>query len=395
MLPTALAVLLPGIFIGRREALVFAVALPLGALVSGCFDMASYIFAASSGITASLVLENAKKRMDLFRAGIIVAIVNIAVIVALFLQRHTPFAAYPGALFWAGFNGLASGLLVLGLLPPLENALSAATLFRLIELSDVNAPILKRLFTTAPGTYSHSMMVANLAEAACEEIGANALLARVGGYYHDIGKMEQPDYFVENQDPSFNKHTTIAPRLSATVLRSHVKLGVEKARSLGLPREVIEIISEHHGNSLIVWFYNAALKKEGHVNKEDFMYPGTPPRSKEAACVMLADVTEAAVRTLKKPGVSRLEKYIHELIMGKFNASQLTNSDLTFRDLDTIEQTFVRVLAGYYHSRIEYPKQKEVKASESNGNHARGNGSSNEVHPTTDAHHKTNEANVK
>jgi putative nucleotidyltransferase with HDIG domain len=205
-------------------------------------------------------------------------------------------------------------------------------------------------------------MVANLAENACQEIGANPLLARVGAYYHDIGKMEQPDYFVENQT-IYNKHTDINPRLSATVIRSHVKLGVEKARSLGLPREVVDIIAEHHGNSVISWFYNEALRKESSdlksksaVDMEDFTYPGNPPRTRESAVVMLADVTEAASRTLKKPTASRLEKFIQELIMSKFEHGQLAASELTFRDLETIKESFVRVLTGYYHSRIEYPK---------------------------------------
>jgi putative nucleotidyltransferase with HDIG domain len=198
-------------------------------------------------------------------------------------------------------------------------------------------------------------MVGNLAESACQDIGANALLARVGAYYHDIGKMDQPDYFVENQTV-YNKHDDLAPRLSATVIRSHVKLGLEKGRSLGLPQEVLDIIGEHHGNSVISWFYHAALKRESQVNMEDFTYPGNPPRSRESAVVMLADVTEAAVRTLKKPSVARLEKFIQELIMSKFEQGQLSQSELTFRDLETIKNAFVRVLAGHYHSRIEYPK---------------------------------------
>jgi putative nucleotidyltransferase with HDIG domain len=254
-------------------------------------------------------------------------------------------------------------MLVLGFLPMLEHVLNAPTTFRLIELSDLNSPILKRLFSAAPGTYSHSVMVANLAESACQEIEANALLARVGAYYHDIGKIDQPDYFVENQT-AYNKHDDIPPRLSATVIRSHVKLGVEKARLLGLPREVTNIIAEHHGNSVISWFYHEEIKREdnskGVVNVEDFTYPGNPPRSRESAVVMLADVTEAAVRTLKKPTAARLEKFIHELFLSKFDAGQLWDSDLTFRELQTIEHIFVRVLAGHYHSRIEYPKQLQT-----------------------------------
>jgi putative nucleotidyltransferase with HDIG domain len=175
--------------------------------------------------------------------------------------------------------------------------------------------------------------------------------------------MDQPDYFVENQT-AYNKHTEINPRLSSTVIRSHVKIGVEKGRAIGLPPAVVDIIAQHHGNSVITWFYNEAQKKEGQVNIEDFTYPGEPPRSREAAVVMLSDVVEAAVRSLKKPSSSRIEKFVHELIMGKFNMGQLSDSELTFRDLEGIAQAFVKVLAGHYHSRIEYPKLKEAANNE-------------------------------
>jgi putative nucleotidyltransferase with HDIG domain len=184
--------------------------------------------------------------------------------------------------------------------------------------------------------------------------------------------MDNPDYFVENQT-AYNKHDDIAPRLSATVIRSHVKLGAEKARALGLPQAVIDIISEHHGNSVITWFYNKALKQESGgksgaktgVNMEDFSYPGSPPRSRESAVVMLADVSEAASRTLEKPNASKLEKFIQELFSAKVEHGQLAQSELTFRDLETIKKAFVRVLAGYYHSRIEYPKlDKDVLSRE-------------------------------
>jgi putative nucleotidyltransferase with HDIG domain len=259
---------------------------------------------------------------------------------------------------------------VLGLLSPLEHALNAATSFRLIELSDLNEPILKRLFTVAPGTYRHSIMVAHLAETACQDIGANPLLARVGAYYHDLGKMENPACFIENQ-VDYNCHDDMEPRHSATVIRSHVSLGVEKARQLGLPREVIDIIAEHHGNSVITWFYDKALKQENSknmaaagantVNIEDYSYPGSPPLSRESGVVMLADMTEAAVRTLEKPTPEKLEKYIQELISRKVEHGQLSQSELTFRDLETIKNAFVRVLAAHYHSRIEYPRFEKPK----------------------------------
>ncbi|MDR1955546.1 MAG: HDIG domain-containing protein [Treponema sp.] len=362
VLPTALVIMLPAILISSRLALVWALALPISAFLSGSFDEAAFILALTSGVVASYTLKRAEKRMDLVKAGLIIACAHGIALLAILLLKRSAGEVYPLVLFWGAFNGLASGMLVLGFLPPLEHALNAATTFRLIELSDLNAPLIKRLFTVAPGTYSHSIMVANLAEAACQEIGANPLLARVGAYYHDIGKMDQPDYFVENQT-SYNKHNDIPPRLSATIIRSHVKQGVEKARALGLPREVTNIIAEHHGNSVITWFYNEALKQDPQVSKEDFSYPGNPPRSRESAVVMLADVSEAAVRTLEKPTAAKIEKFLQELIDAKVEHGQLAESELTFRDLQTIKHAFVRVLAGYYHSRIEYPKlpAKEVR----------------------------------
>jgi putative nucleotidyltransferase with HDIG domain len=355
VLPTALAVMLPAILINQRAALVLTMVLPLGAYLAGSFDTSAYIFALSSGVTAVFSLQNAEKRMDLIRAGVSIAGANCVAMIAILLVRRDDFGEYPAMLVWSVCNGLASGMLVLGFLPPLEHVLNAATPFRLMELSDLNAPMLKRLFAAAPGTYSHSIMVANLAESACQDIGANSLLARVGAYYHDMGKMENPDYFVENQT-DYNRHDDLAPRLSATVIRSHVKLGVEKARIMGLPREVIDIIAEHHGNSVITWFYNEALKRESAVDMEDFTYPGNPPRSRESAVVMLADVTEAAVRTLKKPTAAKMEKFIQDLVSAKVEHGQLSESELTFRDLAVIEKAFLRVLAGHYHSRIEYPK---------------------------------------
>jgi putative nucleotidyltransferase with HDIG domain len=359
-LPTAVVVMLPYILISPRIAIIMAMVLPLASFLAGAFDTQSYVFALTSGVVAVHTLRGAEKRIDLVTSGLVIGAANCVACLAILLSLRIPLETYLGFLFWAAFNGTVSGILVLGFLPWLEYALNAVTMFRLMELSDLNSPILKRLFSAAPGTYSHSLMVASLAEAACQDIGANPLLARVGAYYHDIGKIDHPDYFVENQT-AYNKHDDIAPRLSATVIRSHVKLGVEKARHLGLPQAVVDIIAEHHGNSVISWFYHEALKRESLVNQEDFSYPGTPPRSRESAVVMLADVTEAASRTLEKPSVPQLEKYVQKLIMAKFEHGQLSESELTFRDLETIKKAFVRVLGGHYHSRIEYPK--DIKES--------------------------------
>jgi len=355
-MPTALFIMLLAVFMGKRLAVIYAIAAPLGAFLCGAYDSHSYIIALVSAVAASVVLHRAQNRMSLIKAGLIIAAANCVAVVVVLLIRRAFLYEYPALLFWASLNGIGCGMLILGFLPPLEQALNAVTSFRLMELSDLNAPILRKLFTTAPGTHSHSLMVATLAEQACQDIGANPLLARVGAYYHDIGKMDNPDYFVENQT-DHNRHDEIAPRLSATIIRSHVKLGVEKALSLGLPKDVISIISEHHGNSIISWFYNKAAENDPSVNSEDFSYPGSPPKSKESAIVMLADITEAAVRTLTKPTAQKLEKFIQQLFDAKIEHGQLSESELSFHEIEVIKKSFVRVLAGYYHSRIEYPKQ--------------------------------------
>jgi len=366
LMPTALFVMLLAVFMGTRPAMIMALALPLGSYFAGGFDNHSYIFALISGIAASTVLHNAKDRMSLIKAGLLIAAANSVAIVVILLLQQAVIYEYPAMIFGAVLNGIVSGMLTLGFLPPLEHALNAVTPFRLMELSDLNAPILRKLFTTAPGTYSHSLMVANLAEQACQDIGANAMLARVGAYYHDIGKIDNPAYFIENQT-EHNRHDEIAPRLSATVIRSHVKLGVEKALSLGLPNDVINIIAEHHGNSVISWFYNKAAEQEIDVSSEDFCYPGPPPHTRESAVVMLADITEAAVRTLDKPSAGKIDKFVQQLFDNKIEHGQLANSDLSFRELEIIKKAFVKALAGYYHSRIEYPKQKEETNEPRNG----------------------------
>jgi putative nucleotidyltransferase with HDIG domain len=358
LVPTALFIMLIAVFMGTRPAMIMALALPLGSYFAGGFDNHSYIFALISGIAASTVLHNAKDRMSLIKAGLLIAAANSVAIVVILLLQKAGIYDYPAMIFGAVLNGIVSGMLTLGFLPPLEHALNAVTPFRLMELSDLNAPILRKLFTAAPGTYSHSLMVANLAEQACQDINANALLARVGAYYHDVGKIDNPVYFIENQT-EHNRHDEIAPRLSATIIRSHVKLGVEKAISLGLPKDVISIIAEHHGNSVISWFYNKAAEQEIDVSSEDFTYPGPPPRTRESAVVMLADITEAAVRTLDKPSAGKIDKFVQQLFDTKIEHGQLANSDLSFRELEIIKKAFVKTLAGYYHSRIEYPKQKE------------------------------------
>jgi putative nucleotidyltransferase with HDIG domain len=358
LLPTALYAIVATVLEGQRFAILFCLLLAASAQAAVGLDGRLFAFCLLAGVSGTYAVRDAYSRVDLVRAG---------AVLSLFQALGAAGIALPGAVgarpvFLAALggaaNGFACGLLALAILPLIEQLLNAPTRFRLIELSDLNAPILKRLLTVAPGTYSHSVTVAHLAESACREIGADPLLARVGAYYHDIGKIEQPEYFIENQS-GYNKHDEINPRLSATVIRSHVKLGAERARALGLPEAVVDIVSQHHGNAVIAWFYDRAKKMEGEVEADDFSYPGQPPATKEAAVVMLADSVEAATRSLKKPTVSRLEDFIREIVMDKVQQGQLDRCDLTLKDLETIRNSFTRILAGHFHSRIEYPKIKE------------------------------------
>ncbi|MBL8968710.1 MAG: HDIG domain-containing protein [Spirochaetaceae bacterium] len=355
LLPTALFAMLFAIIAGQRFALLYGLVLSLLCLLASGFDARPFALSFLAAAAGAFAVRQAGSRIELVRAGALLALLEAgaaALLAAPDAHRAVEVLA-PAAL--GGVNGFLCGVLTLGFLPVIEQALNAPTRFRLMELSDLNAPILKRLLTVAPGTYSHSVTVAHLAESACREIGADPLLARVGAYYHDIGKIEQPEYFVENQS-GYNKHDELNPRLSATVIRSHVKLGVEKARALGLPEEVVDIVAQHHGNGLITWFFHQASKEEAEAKAEDFSYPGQPPSGREAAVVMLADTVEAATRTLKKPTLARLDQAIKDLVMDKVKQGQLDRSDLTFRDLETIRNTFARILAGHFHSRIEYPK---------------------------------------
>lgn len=355
---TFFAILITVLF-GQLSAVYFSFITFFAILEATSFQLVPALFMLCSCIVAIRIVRNIQKRFDLVVAAIVLAGINVIIMGLMFLLFTDPAASLVKALSGVAFNGFISSILALGFLTPLESMLNTASVFRLMDLSDLNSPTMRKLLITAPGTYNHSMMVATLAENACTEIGANPLLARVGAYYHDLGKMDSPEYFVENQSGD-NKHDEINnPRLSVSVIRSHVKKGVEKAHQLHLPDEVIDIIAEHHGNSLISYFYNEALKLDDQTSPEEYSYIGTPPASREAAVVMLADTVEAACRTLERPSVSRLEKFIHTLVMAKYEHRQLDRSNLTFKDLNVIEAAFVTVLAASYHSRIEYPDQKD------------------------------------
>ncbi|MBN1646427.1 MAG: HDIG domain-containing protein [Spirochaetales bacterium] len=356
-LPTALFCMIVAIIISIEAGFSMSLIFSALVLLISRLDVNAFLFAFMSGIGGVIAVQGAKKRINLINASLVLSAMHVFFILTISLLGNYSLSSFFKAVGWSVLNGFICGILNLGILPFVEHILNAPTPFRLMELSDLNTALFRKMITVAPGTYGHSVSVANLAESACREIGADPLLARVGAYYHDIGKIDQPEYFIENQS-SVNKHDELKPNLSAAIIKSHLKIGIERAKEIGLPQEVIEIISEHHGNSIINYFYNQAKKGKENVLPEDFSYSGNPPSSKEAAVVMLADSVEAASRTIDKPTIAKLDKFIWKIIMDKMECGQFDNSPVSFRELKIIKDTFVHILAGHFHSRIEYPDKE-------------------------------------
>lgn len=363
LIPSVFSAFLVAILFGQTSALFFGALLALGVLGASSFQIVPTMYTLAVCVSSARIVMRIERRIDMVFASIMQAVLSVVFIVFLKVMFNSDFSDAVFIFPALAFNSFLSGILVLGFLTPLESIMNTASVFRLMDLSDQNTPVLRKLLLTASGTHQHCMMVAQLAENACKEIGANALLARVGAYYHDIGKMEHPEYFTENNIDTANKHTDLNPSLSVSVIKSHIKLGVEKAYQLRLPKQIIDIIAEHHGNSVISYFYMKAKEKDENVSPEDYSYPGNPPASKESAVVMLADVCEAACKSLEKPTAQRLEKFIQELINAKIESGQLDNSALTFGELTKIRDTFVRILAAYYHGRIKYQNQRDSDAA--------------------------------
>ncbi len=359
-LPTALLGMMIVVLIGFQEGIISIAILSMSLYLFSDVTISGFIFSFVTGISSVFLIKDVEKRIDLLKASSLLAVINIFLL--LFALPHNFELKYLFiSVVWGALNALLSGVVTLTLIPVFEHFLNIPTVFRLMELSDMNAPLFRKMVTMAPGTYGHSVAVASLADAACRDIGANPLLARVGAYYHDIGKLDQAEYFIENQTEA-NKHDMLNPSLSVAVIKSHVKVGVEKAKEMGLPFEIIEIIAQHHGSGLIGFFYIEAINKKGAESKvlpEDYSYTGIPPESKEAAVVMLADTVEAASRVLKKPTITKLDKFIWKLIMEKIERGQMVNSALTMNDMLIIKKSFLQILSGYFHTRIEYPKIKK------------------------------------
>lgn len=344
-----------------------------GSVLTGA-DLNVALVAFFGGIAGVFGTSRLSQRYDILRAGLLVGLVNLLALLGLDVMQSANLiqAQVWQYLIWAVVDGIFASILAMGSIPLLEGPFGVITAMKLIELSNPNQPLLRKLLVEAPGTYHHSIMVGNLAEAATEAVGGNSLLARVGAYYHDIGKSKRPYFFVDNQFGAENPHDRLAPTLSAIIISSHVRDGIELAREYRVPEPIVSFIREHHGTTLIRFFYEKALDQDNGdgVEESDFRYDGPRPQSKETAIVMMADASEATVRTLKNPSPQAIEQVVRRLIKERLEDGQLDEANLTLKELDIIARTFTRVLTGVFHQRIEYPDRvlKEMERSRGNGN---------------------------
>lgn len=366
LLPTAALSMLLTVLLGPQLAITVTVlfSMVVGFMAGGSLELA--VYALVGGLIASLSLVRVERLNAFLWAGVYVALANLAVILAFRLPNQDYDAVR--LLTLAGFslvNGGLSASLTLAGFYLLGTLFNITTSLQLMELARPTHPLLRQLLLKAPGTYHHTILVSNMAEEAAGRIGADALLARVGAYYHDIGKTIRPYFFVDNQVEGVNVHERLDPRTSAQIVISHVKDGLDLAKRHRLPRKIRDFIPQHHGTSLATYFYQQARESEGdEVNEEDFRYPGPKPQTKETAIVMLADICEAAVRAERPASIEEIEELVREIIGSKVLAGQLDECDLTLRDLDEIRNAFVNILQGVFHPRIKYPEEAERDENE-------------------------------
>ena len=327
-------------------------AVMIGIAFGNSFAVAATYLAGSA--TAVIGARRIPNRLRLMLVGLTVGVAQFLTILAFALIANSP--PLPQAL-WGLINGLVVGLLATGLLPLIERFLRISTSISLLELSDLNQPLLKELALAAPGTYNHSLIVGHLAEAAAKTVGADSLLTRVASYYHDIGKMSKPEYFVENRGPAQSKHVKLTPTMSTLVIIAHVKDGLELARTYRLPAAVKDIIMQHHGTTLVQYFYAEAQQANPRkkLNEEGFRYPGPRPHSKEAVIVMLADAVESASRAMSEPTPARIETMVRRICEMKLEDGQFQECDLSLGELHRIVQELSKTLASMFHSRVVYP----------------------------------------
>lgn len=361
IIPIACAPILMTVFLDSKISIVInSLNLLFVAVIVG-FDPQVILIGSVSTIVSSTTLKKVSQRNDILYSTVYVAAAVAVVILSSGILLSNNIKQILLDVILAVFGAFISGILAMGLLPFLESSFSLVTNMKLLELSNPNNPLLKRLLMEAPGTYHHSVMVANLAEVAAEEVGANPMLVRVGAYYHDVGKIKRPFFFGENQLGGTNPHDKISPTLSTTIIISHVKDGLELAKEYDIPKVVSDMIVQHHGTTLVKYFYYTlknSSENPDEIREEDFRYPGPKPQSKEAAIIMMADSVEAAVRSIQEPTLEKIEDMVNNIVKDKMNSNQLNECDLTFRELEVIKACFLRVLKGIYHHRIEYPTEK-------------------------------------
>jgi len=355
--PIAIGSVVVCLFLGLQGAMGFALLGAVTATILFGNRLDLFIYYYLNSVLAAYWIHNCRERKVFIQAGLKLGIFNIVVTTAICLYT-TELSAINmlwNAIF-AFLGGIGVGIIALGLAPLIEIGFGFKTDISLLEVANLDQPILKRLMIDAPGTYHHSIIVGSLVEAAATEIGANPLLAKVCAYYHDIGKINKPLYFVENQRDGKNRHDKLAPSMSSLILISHIKHGCEIASKYKLGKQITDAIRQHHGTSLIQYFYDKAkqLRGEENVKIEDFRYPGPKPQTREAGLVMLADVVEAASRTLDMPTPARIQGLVQNLISKVFSDGQLDNCELTLKDLHNIAKSFNKILNGIYHHRIEY-----------------------------------------
>jgi len=348
--------------------IVVITAINVGIMSGNDFLLTAALLLGSGFAIYTVVRVHSRQR--LLKAGVFVAVVMAVVTFAVgLIGGGSPSAALSQGVLGLG-NGVLSLMLAMVLLPLLEDAFNILTPMKLLELSDPGNELLQKLLRKAPGTFSHSMQVGNLAENAAERVGADPLLARVGAYYHDIGKMEHPAYFVENQIAQVNPHATLSPTLSAKVIKRHVKDGLEIGRAWGLPQEILDIIAQHHGSTRIEYFYRKALEEaldKTEVNESDFRYSSGLPKSREAGIMMLADSIEATVKALPKPTPKRIEDVVADTIRKKLEDGQFDECELTMHDIHEAGEAIREALIGFLGPRIEYPEAPTKAAGEALG----------------------------
>jgi putative nucleotidyltransferase with HDIG domain len=366
LIPISLASLLIAILHDVRIAVVaiLVISILLGGQESFGYDV--LFVSLLGGISGGLSIRIVRKRRQLGESILFIAGGYILATVTINMIRLTPWIETIETCGWGGINAVISTLVAMALLPVFEYIFNETTDLSLMELSDFNHPLLKSLVIRAPGTWAHTLAVSSLAEAAAEGIKANSLLARVGCYYHDVGKIKKPEYFIENQSSGDNPHDNCSPKMSAMIIENHVKEGIELAREAKLPQCIIDFIPEHHGTTKISFFYEKAKGKNDDVsvNVHDYSYQGPKPRSKETAICMFADSVESMSRILVDPSPSRIRGMVRTAIKNKTEADQLEECDLTFKDLHLIEDAFVKILLARFHSRIEYLKEESTEGTD-------------------------------